>query len=344
MNKDFLHKKKKINLYKKVTLIKSFCKKDKMLEFILLVIGLVLLVKGADVFVDKSSLLARNLGVSSLSIGLTLVSFGTSLPELLVSVISAWKKTTDIAIGNIVGANIANILLILGIVLMMTPLTLKKATIWREIPISFFAALFLLIAVNKTFFDYQGKITRIEGIIMLSFFVLFIYHIRMLIKDRKTKYINDKKAQNITHIELYGKIILGLAALYLGGQWVVNGVVEIAQQLGVSQFLISSTIVAVGTTLPELFTAIAAIRKKEFDLAIGNIIGSNIFNILFILGITSVITSISHPISANFNIIFLIFTTLLIFLFLFIGEKYKLKKWHGLVFLFLYGIYLAYLI
>ena len=315
-----------------------------MLESVLLVVGIVLLVKGADVFVDKSLLLARKLGVSSLVIGLTIAALGTSLPELVVSITSAWKKTTDIAIGNIVGANIANIILILGIVLMMTPLTLKKATIWREIPISFFAALFLLIAVNKTFFDHQGRITRIEGIIMLSFFVLFMYHIYLLIKNKKTKNRDDKEIQKIPHIKLYGKIILGLAALSLGGQWVVNGVVEIAQKVGVSQFLISSTIVAVGTTLPELFTSIAAIRKKEFDLAIGNIIGSNIFNILFILGITSVITPISHPISANFNILFLIFVTLLIFLFLFIGEKYKLKKWQGLVFLFLYGVYVASLI
>ncbi len=317
----------------------------------LVLLGLLCLWKGADWLVDGASEIASSLGVPAIVIGLTIVAFGTSLPELLVSVLSAIRGNSDIAFGNVIGSNIANVLLIFGISALIRNLPIKKSTLKVEIPLAIVAAAMLL------FFSPDGVLSTYDGLALLGGFgVFFIYTIASARKENNQKQVKSKneKAKNekIKKVKdskkiwyASGKLIIGLIVLALGGEWTVNGATTIAQILGWSEALIGATIVAVGTSLPELVTCVIGTLKNEMDLVIGNIVGSNIFNTWWILGLSTVIKNIN--VQGNFgpSLWLNLFTFVLVIIFAFWGKpKYALKRWQGGIFLVMYILYVGSLV
>ncbi len=308
-------------------------------------VGFFLLIKGADYLVTGAKSLAKSLRVSPLIIGLTIVALGTTLPELSVNLTAAIKGTTDIVLGNIIGSNLANILLILGLAAIILPLKVEWATIKKEIPFNIIAVLVLIISATDGFVrnNSAGIIERTEGMIYLCFFILFIYYIYLLVKQQR-KDIGKKHLKAVKHHYLLTALMIigGIIGLYIGGRWVVDGAVMIARNFGLSEFLISATIIAIGTSLPELTTALTAAFKKSTDIAVGNIIGSNVFNVFWILGISSVIRPI--PIARIFiiDLFFLLFITSLFIMFMFRSKDNKLVRWEGITFIILYIAYILF--
>lgn len=317
-----------------------------MLEYLLLVLGLILLSKGADYLVDGSSSLAKRFNIPTLAIGLTIVAFGTSAPELIVNIFAAIESNGNIAFGNIIGSCIANILLILGICALITQVKIHQSTIWKEIPLAFISLLVVFIFSNILFLDNieMKFLTRSEGLILILFFLIFLSYVYSMAKSSKEKNNYNIEIKKLSNLKIGAYIIGGLVALFLGGQWTVNGAIIIARNLGISEFLIASTIVAIGTSLPELITSAKAAMKNDVDLAVGNIVGSNIFNVLFILGITAIINPILFPKLVAFDLLLALIATGLLFVFIFVGKRYHLTKIEGIVFLVLYLIYLAIII
>lgn len=317
-----------------------------MIEYILIVAGLILLLKGANFLVDGSSSLAKKFGISSLAVGLTIVAFGTSLPELVVNVYASILGKSSVAFGNIIGSNIANILLILGISAIIINLKVERSTTLKEIPFALMAALVLFLLSNKTMIngtqDYQ--LTKTDGIVMLFFFIIFLYYVWELAKEGKKNITDEMKIVSHSNTKITLMIVSGLAMLYFGGKWTVDGAVTIARNFGISELLISSTIVAVGTSLPEFITSIVAAMKKEMEIAVGNIVGSNIFNIFFIMAISAIIRPLSVPASLNFDFAFLIGATVLLFAFMWVGRKHELERWQGAIFILGYIAYVIFLI
>jgi cation:H+ antiporter len=312
-------------------------------SWLLLVIGFALLVKGADWLVDGASALAKKLGISSLVIGLTVVAFGTSAPELIVNVMASLSGATDIAIGNILGSNIANILLILGVSAVIYPLRVTSGTTWREIPLAILAVVALMFMANDQLFDGHGfsELGHIDGFILIAFFAIFLSYVQAIAKQGgsegpQVKYIRGPLA--------VGMVLAGLVLLTLGGKWVVDSATAIARTLGVSDALIGLTIVAVGTSLPELATSVVAALKHNTDIAVGNIVGSNIFNIFWILGLSAVIHPLPFSLGMNLDIVVTLVATLLLFFALFVGKKRILERWQGVAFVLLYLAYIGYLI
>jgi len=318
--------------------------------YFLFILGFLLLIKGADFLIEGSSTLARRMGISSLIVGLTVVAFGTSLPEMIVNIFSALKGNTDIALGNVIGSNISNILLILGLTSAVFPLDVKMTTAWKEIPFSLFAVAVLFIMSNDVFIDGKpaSELTSSDGILLLCFFGIFLYYVFEMAMKHKGEVSIEKKdcadGKGCNNYKIALLIIAGLLGLFFGGKWVVDGAIMIAKKFGLSDFLISATVIAIGTSLPELVTSIIAAIKKEPDLSVGNIIGSNIFNILLVLGITSTIKPIPVTIGLNMDLIFTMVITLYLFLFLFVGKKYKIERWQGILFVILYVLYIVYVI
>jgi cation:H+ antiporter len=313
--------------------------------FLLVFVGFVLVIKGADLLVDGACALARRLSVSDLMIGLTVVAFGTSLPELAVNVFASLKGSTGIAIGNILGSNIANILLILGISGIIYPLIVTKGTVWKEIPLSLLAAVLLGILANDRLIDNadSSALTRTDGLVLLSFFVIFIYYTLGIAKRIEgSEALLPAKKHSIRKISVM--IAAGLSALILGGKFVADGAVDLATALGISQSTIGLTVVALGTSLPELATSVMAAYKKNPEIAVGNIVGSNIFNIFFILGISSLIRPLPFGPQSNLDIGALILANILLFIFMFTGKKRKLDRWEAGLFLVIYTAYILFLI
>ena len=314
-----------------------------VMVYIFFVVGIYLLIKSADWIIDGSSSLSKKLGVSSLIIGLTVVAFGTSLPELVVNLFAAFKGSSEIAFGNIIGSNIANILLVLGIVAVIGNVKIKSETVWKEIPFVLLATFVLFALTAKTFFNGEGLFSWDDGLVLLALFAIFLYYIfQTALKDKKNiGFVEDSDEPN-SRIAL--KLIIGLVGICLGGRWVVDGAVFIAGQFGLSEFLISATIIAVGTSLPELVVSIIAVMKKNVDLAVGNIIGSNIFNILWVLGIVPLVMPLKIPKFIGFDIGIMFLATLLLFIFMFIGKKHGLDRKKGIMFILFYVLYIAYII
>lgn len=284
-----------------------------MLTYILFIIGFVLLIKGAYFLVDGSGSIAKKLKIPSLVIGLTVVAFGTSAPEAVVNVLASLSGNTEIAIGNILGSNIANIFLILGISSIIYPLTAQKNTVIKEIPFSLLAALLVGFMANDMLLEGRmfSEISRIDGLILLSFFVIFIYYIVGISKNGVDSEEDSLPMYSIGRSIFF--IFFGLVGLVLGGKWIVDGAVAMALSFGVSQSLVGLTIVAIGTSLPELATSVVAARKKQSDIAIGNIVGSNIFNIFWILGISALINPMPFSAKSNPDIFMAIVASLLLF-------------------------------
>ncbi|MCL6471202.1 MAG: calcium/sodium antiporter [Firmicutes bacterium] len=314
------------------------------MAYVYLVIGLALLVRGADYLIDGSTSLAKRLGIPSLIIGLTVVALGTSLPEFIINVISALRGATGVAFGNVVGSNIANTLLILGTASLVNPLRIAHSTVWREIPFNLLAALVLLVISNIPPMQETGPsyIAKADGIVLLFCFVVFLFYLYNSAIKYRTNLVDEKlEIELLTPKKTTIYIVVGIIGLYVGGVWAVNGAVSIARSIGAPEFLISATIVAFGTSLPELITSIRAALRGDSDLVVGNIVGSNILNILFVLGITTIITPVVLPKGINTDLLFLIVSSFLFFAFMFVGQKHTLDRWQG--FLFLSG-YLAYIV
>lgn len=312
-----------------------------LINLVLLVVGFVLLIKGADYFVEGASKIADKLGIPQLVIGLTIVAFGTSAPEAAISISSAIKGNTGIAIGNIIGSNIMNILLILGITSCITVLKVAKSTVYYEIPFVIFITT-VLVVIGGT----QGKLGFISGIILWALFILFfVYLIKMAKSGKSDGIVEEGEAydgKKDSMIKLIFITLAGMAAIVIGSDLTVDGATEIAKILGISDRIIGLTIVAFGTSLPELITSVTAGIKGKADIAIGNIVGSNIFNILFVLGTTSLIKSV--PYSTNFVIDGIVAIAAAVLLFLGVVRKKQIGRMAGIIMLIAYAGYFAYLI
>lgn len=312
------------------------------IQILLLILGFGVLVKGAAWLVDGASELARKYKVSDLAIGLTVVAFGTSAPELVVNIFAAYQGHHDIVFGNIIGSNNFNLFIILGIAGLITPLAVQSSTVWKEIPFSFIAALLLFILTAEFVFIGNSVLTRIDGLILLIMFGLFLFYVYKQLGNDPAK--DDLPHKKFTSLKIWSYIVLGLAGLVLGGKLVVSSAIEMAEALGVSQKIIGLTIVAAGTSLPELATSVVAAVKKNNDIAVGNIIGSNIFNILLILGVSSLINPIQYSNAFNADLFMLLLGTVFLFTAMFTGEKGKLDRWEAAVLLGVYFTYTIYLV
>lgn len=315
-----------------------------MITYILFIIGFFLLIKGAGLLVDGSASIAKKLKISSIVIGLTIVAFGTSAPEFIVNIFASVQGNSEIAIGNILGSNIANILLILGISAIIYPITAKKNTVLKEIPLSLLAIIILGLMANDMIIDggiFSG-ITRIDGFILLSFFIIFLYYTFGITKSEKDIVEEEIKVLSYSKAILF--IFLGLAGLVIGGKWIVDGAVQIAELFNISQSLVGLTIVAVGTSLPELATSAMAAYKKQSDIAIGNVVGSNIFNIFWILGASAIIRPLPFNASSNVDVAMTMFASIVLFAVMFIGKKRVIERWQGVFMITTYIGYVVFLV
>ena len=309
---------------------------------IILIIGFVILIKGADLFVDGASGIAGNLKVSKMLIGLTIVAFGTSAPEFAVSVKSILSNNGDIVLGNVIGSNILNILLILGASALIHSLNVKNNTVKKELPITMLITTLFAVLLSDNIFDKKiaNTFTRSDGVVLLLFFLVFIYYLISLSRKK----IDEEKEEDILSIpKSIIFTIIGLIGIVLGSNFVVDSASSIAKIMGVSERLISLTIIALGTSLPELVTSMTATRKGEYDIAIGNVVGSNIFNIGMVIGVP--ITLFGGIGIINFSYIdLLVMIVASILLFMFSFNDYKISRKEGILFLILFVTYYSYVL
>lgn len=294
--------------------------------------------------VEGASSIAKKFRISALVIGLTIVAFGTSAPELIVNIFAGINGNTDIAIGNILGSNISNILLILGVSAIIFPLVVTKGTVWKEIPLSLLAILAAGVMANDFLIEngtFSG-LTRIDGIILLFFFIIFLYYTYGISKAEGAS--GSVEVKDRSFLKAGTMVFVGLAALTMGGKWVVDSAVLIAAGLGISQAVIGLTIVAIGTSLPELATSAIAAYKKNTDIAVGNIVGSNIFNIFWILGISAIINPLPFSLILTRDVLMTVIATFLLFAFMFVGRRHTLERWQGFLFVAIYVAYLFLLV
>lgn len=320
-----------------------------ILSVLAIIAGLIILIGGAEGLVRGASSLAAKLKVSPLVIGLTVVAFGTSAPELTVNVLAAINGSSDLAIGNVVGSNTANILLILGVTGMISSLKVKSSTVWKEIPLALLGVSLLFIMGNDALFDGTGfnAITRTDGIALMALMVIFIYYIFGMAKSEHESNQDKQEDEDVKvypYLASIGLSLGGLLALVLGGRMLVTGAVDIAAAAGLSEALIGLTIVAIGTSLPELATSVVAALKGRADLAVGNVIGSIIFNVFWVIGLTSTITRLPLSQEINFDILVSIGSMVLLFIYMQIAGKRQLVRWEGASFVALYIAYLVFLV
>src|SRR3989339_1299815 len=313
-----------------------------VITYLLFILGLVILIESANWIVDSSSSIAKRLGVSSLVIGLTIVSFGTTLPELVVNLFAAFSGNAEIAFGNVIGSYIANVLFVLGIVACFGNVRLKRETIWHEIPIALLAA-FVLFILTGNLFGAKEFLTRDDAFILLGLLGVFLYYV-FLMARRGNKDFNISAVVDKSNWLIGLKFLFGVIGIYFGGKWVVEGAVVIANQFEISSFLISATIIAVGTSLPELVVGIIAMIKKNPGLAVGNVIGANVLNVCWVLGVVPLISPLAIPAYIGVDIGFMFLAMLILFIFMATGEKHELRRKDGILMLLLYSLYIWYVI
>ncbi len=310
------------------------------MSFVLIIIGFILLVKCADWFVEGSSNIAKALRIPALIVGLTIVALGTSAPEAAVSITASIKGMNDISLGNVVGSNISNLLLVLGLSGLFGTLTAKKKVMTRDFRFLIFSSVVLLILTFAFYVsgDATGIITRINGLMLLGFLILYLY---VLIGDT-VKSINKTEEKTNFKFKDIILIVVGLIGIIIGGQLVVNSATDIANMFNISERIIGLTIVAIGTSLPEIVTSIVAVKKGESDIAIGNVVGSNIFNILFVLGLSSAISPINFDIKAFLDVFVMVFASVVVY---FVLRKHnRVDKKRSLILLLMYALYMVYIL
>jgi len=316
-----------------------------LVEILLLIVGFVILVKGADFLVAGASSIAKKFSISNLAIGLTVVSFGTSTPELLVNIVSATKGYNDAAFGNVLGSNNFNLLLILGVSGIIFPLVVQRKTIQFEVPISIIAIILLFVLVNdQLLWGYPvNSLTRIDAILLLAFFGVFMFYVYRTMK-MGSDHGEDAPIKIYKPPVSIIMIVSGLLMLLGGGELAVSNAVSIAKQYGISERLIGLTILAAGTSLPELATSAVAAFKRNTDIAIGNVVGSNIFNLCLILGATGLVKPMDYNIALNFDVFVLIAASVILMIFMFTLSQRKLDRWEAVMLFAGYITYTVYLI
>ncbi len=315
-----------------------------LLYFLFVALGIVLVSGGAHYLVEGASNLAKRMGVSDLIIGMTVVSFGTSAPELVVSVMAAYSGSGEIALGNVIGSNIANIGLILGITAIIQPMRIRHNTIWKDIPFSLIGVVVVIFMSGDVHLDRSSAsvISRADGLVLLCFFVIYLYYTFNIAREEKPQ-TTEGLVRRPLWLALFW-VIGGLAALAYGGRLTIDGAVGIARGLGVSETIIGLTLVAVGTSLPELATSIAAALRGRADMAMGNVVGSNIFNIFFILGVSAVVSPLPIGKISLVDFIACFFITVLMFASGFVLRKQIMYRPKGWMLLGLYALYLVWLV
>lgn len=309
-------------------------------NFFIFFVSLYFLILSADLFVKGAASLAIQFKVSQIVIGLTLVSIGTSLPELFTNIFASFQNHTDIALGNIIGSNLFNLLFILGVSGLINPIIVKKNTTYKEIPFSLFTTLLFLILVNDRLVcgkNFENIFSRTDGFIFFIFYLGFIYYV---IKLAKIEPVIEENIKVYSLNKTLFFILFGLSVLIVSSKILVWSSVNIARLLKVSESFISLTIVSIGTSLPELVTSTVAAFRKNSDIAIGNIVGSNIFNLLFILGISGIIKNLPFSLNLNFDVIYLIYATFMLFLLMFLGRKHILGRKGSSIMIFTYILYI----
>lgn len=318
-------------------------------DIIVLILGLFLVIIGANGLVDGAASLAKSLNDSNMVIGLTIVAFGTSAPELTVSVYSAYAGNAEIAIGNVVGSNIANVFLILGFSAIIFPISVTKNTIWKEIPFSLLAAIVLFVAANDIFIDngLENQISRSEGIVFIGFFIIFLIYAFEIARKPNSNPKDNAVESTLRSYPVWLSllfVVAGLGALIFGGRYIVDAATSIARNLGMSESLIGLTIVAVGTSLPELATSIVAAFKRNTDIAVGNVVGSNIFNIFFILGTSASVKTLPIGNISIIDLALCVLSSMVLFVFVFTFKGRKINRIEGILLVLIYLGYLGYLI
>ena len=304
--------------------------------------GLVLVVLAAEALVRGAASIAKRLSISEIVIGLTIVALGTSAPELVINTIAAARGNHTLVFANIFGSNMANILLVLGVAAAISPLVVKKSTVWKEIPFLMLATLVVLLLVYSPWgLGSENLLSRVDGLILLGLFAAFLVYTFGLSKVESS---DQRDVALYSHLVSAMMILGGLVGLFFGGRFTVDGAVNIAGQLGVSEKLMGCTIVAIGTSLPELATSAVAAYRGRSDIAIGNIVGSGIFNLLLVLGVSSLIRPVQYfPAAFNIDAIALVAATAALFLIMFTGKKHKLDRWEAVMMLLGYVAYMGYL-
>ena len=309
------------------------------MSFILLIVGFGVLIKSADILIDSASKLAQLFAIPSFIVGFSVVAFGTSAPELAIGIFSGIKHNNLITLGDVLGSCIANIALIIGICAIIRPITIEKSILYKEIPISFCVQFLLLIMLT-----IGGVLSKIDAIILILLFILFLFYIYNRSKNTTDVLIKNeieiKEDSETSKIKLVALLVISIIGIILGGNLIVNSSTTIAHMFGLSDVLIGVTVVAIGTSLPELVTSIVAAIKRQSDIAIGNIIGSNIFNILLVLGVSSFIYSIPKTEGINVDIFVMLFVTLVAFLVSL--RRKEISKLSGILLLTLYVLYMTY--
>jgi cation:H+ antiporter len=316
-----------------------------LLDTALIILGFILLIKGADFMVNGASSFAKRFNVSEIAIGLTIVAMGTSAPELVVNLVSGAQGLDDAVFGNLIGSNIFNLFLILGIAGIIRPLVVQSETVWKEIPFSMGLVIVLFILVNDSFFfgSEQNSSGLVDGFILLLLFVSFIYYVFYNVKNNNHVIDVPDEIPVHSHWVTLVMILGGITGLVLGGKLVVDNAVDIARSFDLSEKLIGLTILAAGTSLPELATSAVAAYRNRADIAIGNVIGSNIFNLTFILGINSIVSPLVFNTEMNFDFYVLIGGSILFFIFMFTLKTKKLDRWEAILFLLTFIAYTIYI-
>ena len=324
------------------------------LLYIQFIVGFLFLIKGADLLVEGSSTLAKRFRISDLVIGLTIVSAGTSAPELVVNVIAGLEGNSDLALGNILGSNIANVFLILGISSLIAPIVVSSNSLWKEIPMNLGVALILGILLNDVFFDpnpfcqpsdtiqlasFCNILGRGDALILLSFFALFLFYIWKQPREASS----DEEHAKLSWSKSILYILIGLTGLTIGGDWIVKGGVYIAKISGLSEAVIGIVIIGIGTSLPEVAASSVAAYRGKADIAVGNVLGSNLFNILWVLGISGLVRPLSFRTELNSDLV-VMGSSILIFFLLTVRKAHLLSRWKGIIFLVLYAVYIVLLL
>ncbi len=322
-----------------------------VINLVIFSVALFVLAKSADMLIDGAVSLAKHIGVSDFVIGLSLVAFGTSLPELVVSLFAALKGKSDVIVGNVVGSNIANILLGLGIASLIYPMTAQRTFVLREIPINLLITFVFFFAANdltRLLSPSPEVISRSEGFVLLIIFVFYIYLLKIMVEEELVLSEGDAvmgepqdEGKKMPLLKTLIFVVLGIAGISLGGNFTVDSAVSLVRGLGLSETFSGLFFIAVGTSLPEIITTTTASFKKNADIAMGNIAGSNIFNLSLVLGFAGVISPVSVPNTVNFHFIFLLIANLLLIFSMFFGKKRLITKWEGSAFILIYCVYIT---
>ena len=316
-----------------------------ILYLLLLLAGFVLLIKGADLFVAGAARLARGLNVSPMAIGLTVVAFGTSAPELFVNIAAAISGDTALALGNGVGSNIANILLILGVSAFIHPLSVSRGTVWKAIPFSLLAAVILWVVASDTIINgsYFSSVGRSDGLVLLGYFAVFMAYTVSIAKPVDgLPPIPPVLPGRFNTVSI--KMVVGFCGLLIGGRLTVDSASILAGMLGIPGAVVGLTVVAVGTSLPELATSVMAARRGEVEIAVGNVVGSNIFNIFLILGLSAVIRPLPFDPRGHVDMGVMTAASILLFIFMFTGQERIMDRWEGALAILIYCLYVGFLL